>query len=254
MARATPEWVITEDFDDVDLGVIATGKEGEVGLVERVAHDGARSHLIARKRYRPRKVTRKGELQELGFERVPTRIVEPEDEAEHMLRSALRRRHLSASQRAALALELADYHLVREQADKRRRANLRQTPDVATLPPRGERSREYAARVSGAGPRTVQDAATVREADPALFKEIVAGTLPAHRAAQRVRRERRYAEIGSAPAASQRPLRPDLTRPGGSETPRPSTRRRTTTRRFRWMRSRSWRYQRPRLPVSSCGP
>jgi len=93
--------------------------------------------------------------QELGFERVPTRIVEPEDEAEHMLRSALRRRHLSASQRAALALELADYHLVREQADKRRRANLRQTPDVATLPPRGERSREYAARVSGAGPRTV---------------------------------------------------------------------------------------------------
>ena len=71
MARATPDWVITEDYDDVDLGVIATGKEGEVGLVERVAHDGIRSHLIARKRYRPRAV-RKGELQELGFERAPT--------------------------------------------------------------------------------------------------------------------------------------------------------------------------------------
>jgi N6-adenosine-specific RNA methylase IME4 len=135
---------------------------------------------------------------ELGFEQVPTRIVEPEDEAEHMLRSALRRRHLSASQKAALALELADYHLVRQQADQRRRANLRQATDVATLPPRGER--EYAARVSGAGERTVQDAATVREADPTLFAAIKAGTLPAHRAAQRVRRERRYAEIGSAPA------------------------------------------------------
>jgi RIO kinase 1 len=72
LARATPDWVITEDFDDVDLGVIATGKEGEVGLVERVAHDGFRSHLIARKRYRPRKITHKGELQELGFERAPT--------------------------------------------------------------------------------------------------------------------------------------------------------------------------------------
>jgi RIO kinase 1 len=71
MARATPDWVITEDFDDIDLGVIATGKEGEVGLVERVAHDGVRSHLIARKRYRPRSV-RKGELQALGFERAPT--------------------------------------------------------------------------------------------------------------------------------------------------------------------------------------
>jgi N6-adenosine-specific RNA methylase IME4 len=136
---------------------------------------------------------------ELGLERLPTRIVEPDDEHEHMLRSALRRRHLTASQRAALALELADYHLVREQADARKRANLRQAPDVATLQPRGERSREYAARVSGAGERTVQDAATVREADPALFKEIMAGTLPANRAAQQVRRARRYAEIGSAP-------------------------------------------------------
>src|SRR6185436_909435 len=71
LARVTPDWVITEDFDDVDLGVIATGKEGEVGLVERVAHDGVRSHKIARKRYRPRTV-RKGELQALGFERAPT--------------------------------------------------------------------------------------------------------------------------------------------------------------------------------------
>jgi RIO kinase 1 len=71
LARAIPDWVITEDFDDTDLGVIATGKEGEVGLVERVAHDGTRSHLIARKRYRPRTV-RKGELQALGFERAPT--------------------------------------------------------------------------------------------------------------------------------------------------------------------------------------
>jgi RIO kinase 1 len=71
LARATPDWVITEDFDDVDLGVIATGKEGEVGLIERIAHDGSRSHLLARKRYRPRTVS-KGELQALGFERAPT--------------------------------------------------------------------------------------------------------------------------------------------------------------------------------------
>src|SRR5205823_7706590 len=72
LARETPDWVITEYFDDIDLGVIATGKEGEVGLVERVAHDGRRSHLLARKRYRPRTVTHKGELKELGFERAPT--------------------------------------------------------------------------------------------------------------------------------------------------------------------------------------
>lgn len=136
---------------------------------------------------------------ELGLERVPTRVLEPEDELEHMLRSALRRRHLTASQRAALAIELDDYRAVRERADKRRRSNLRQAADVATLPPRDERSREYAARLAGVGARTVQDVETVREADPDLFEAIKAGTIPAHRAAQRVRRQRRYAEIGSAP-------------------------------------------------------
>src|SRR5215831_10077808 len=38
---------------------------------------------------------------ELEIELVPVRIVTPEDEVEHMLRAALNRRHLSASQRAA---------------------------------------------------------------------------------------------------------------------------------------------------------
>ena len=71
MARTVPLWVINEDFVDADLGVLKTGKEAEIGLVERTTIDGARS-LLARKRYRPRKITHKGELQELGFERAPT--------------------------------------------------------------------------------------------------------------------------------------------------------------------------------------
>jgi RIO kinase 1 len=72
VARAVPDWLITDLYIDTDLGVIATGKEGEVGLVERAERDGDRSHLLARKRYRPRTVTKKGELQALGFERAPT--------------------------------------------------------------------------------------------------------------------------------------------------------------------------------------
>ena len=72
MARAIPAWLITDFYTDTDLGVIATGKEGEVGLVERTARDDDRSHLLARKRYRPRTISHKGELQELGFERAPT--------------------------------------------------------------------------------------------------------------------------------------------------------------------------------------
>jgi RIO kinase 1 len=72
LARTVPLWVIDEDFVDAELGVLKTGKEAEIGLVERTSLDGARSHLLARKRYRPRKVTAKGELQALGFERAPT--------------------------------------------------------------------------------------------------------------------------------------------------------------------------------------
>lgn len=72
MSRPVPDWVIVDEFVDHELGVIATGKEGEVGLVERESLDGDRSHLLARKRYRPRTISHKGELQALGFERAPT--------------------------------------------------------------------------------------------------------------------------------------------------------------------------------------
>jgi RIO kinase 1 len=63
-------WLIAdpEPYVDHDLGSIKTGKEAEVFLVERVAPDG-RSCLLAHKRYRPRAVRYKGELQELGFQR-----------------------------------------------------------------------------------------------------------------------------------------------------------------------------------------
>ena len=65
-----PAWLIADPdpYDDYDLGPLKTGKEAEVFLVERVAPDG-RSCLLAHKRYRPRNVAYKGELQALGFQR-----------------------------------------------------------------------------------------------------------------------------------------------------------------------------------------
>lgn len=67
--RPTPEWLISDDVDytDRDLGRVKSGKEAEIFLVERSHHD--RSCLLAHKRYRPRTVTHKGELQALGFQR-----------------------------------------------------------------------------------------------------------------------------------------------------------------------------------------
>src|SRR6478736_6753452 len=68
--RAAPDWLVTDpqDYEEYDLGPLKTGKEAEVFLVERVALDG-RSCLLAHKRYRPREVRYKGELQALGFQR-----------------------------------------------------------------------------------------------------------------------------------------------------------------------------------------
>ena len=65
-----PNWLIAspDPYDEYDLGPLITGKEAELFLVERVAPDG-RSCLLAHKRYRPRTVSAKGELEALGFQR-----------------------------------------------------------------------------------------------------------------------------------------------------------------------------------------
>ncbi|MCA1701471.1 MAG: ParB/RepB/Spo0J family partition protein, partial [Actinobacteria bacterium] len=136
---------------------------------------------------------------QLGLEEVPVRVVEPEDEIAFMLLAALRRRHLSASQRAALALELQLYQHEREQARQRSRANLRNSPEVATLPPRGERSRELAARLVDVSPRTIQDALIVRDADPELFEQVKAGEIAVEKAARRIRQQRKREHLDANP-------------------------------------------------------
>jgi N6-adenosine-specific RNA methylase IME4 len=153
---------------------------------------------------------------ELRLDSVPTVTLAPTDELEHMLRRALVRRQLSASQRAALAVKLADITALRAEANERRHANLqRQTGqgveratlltqvgepvERAGLPARGQRTRDHVARISGASPRTVQDALTVADHDPALFERVAAGEISVSTAASKVRRALRDAAI-PAPA------------------------------------------------------
>ena len=66
-----PEWLVAAPYDDVDHGVVKSGKEAQVNLVERIGVDG-RSCLIARKRYLPRTVTHKGQLEAMGVQRAST--------------------------------------------------------------------------------------------------------------------------------------------------------------------------------------
>ena len=66
--RPNPDWLVTEPYEDVDLGALKSGKEAQVSLVERTGIDGA-TVRIARKRYLPRQVTQKGTLEALGVQR-----------------------------------------------------------------------------------------------------------------------------------------------------------------------------------------
>jgi len=68
--RPTPDWLISEPYTDVDLGVVKSGKEAQVNLIERTGD--ASSCLIARKLYLPREVKHKGTLEALGVQRSST--------------------------------------------------------------------------------------------------------------------------------------------------------------------------------------
>jgi hypothetical protein len=48
------------------------------------------------------------------------RVIAPDDEVVYLLGAALNRRHLTASQRAALAVELDQYQQAKTEADARR--------------------------------------------------------------------------------------------------------------------------------------
>jgi N6-adenosine-specific RNA methylase IME4 len=124
---------------------------------------------------------------ELDLASVPVRVVAVENELEHMMRGALTRRHLSESQRAAAVVQLARVQRLRREKRGGRRA---------TLP---GRPRELAAELAGASARTVQDALTVYDEDRELFKRVLAGELPAHRAAEQVRRRRRLQALSDSP-------------------------------------------------------
>jgi N6-adenosine-specific RNA methylase IME4 len=124
---------------------------------------------------------------DLGHESVPIRVVETADELDYMLRAALLRRQLNASQCAALVVEFEGYDELRTEGRERQRANLRQASEVATLPPRGK-TRDLAAGWAGVSARTVQDVVTVHENDKDLFERVKRGELGAALAARRVRR------------------------------------------------------------------
>lgn len=66
-----PEWLVDEPVDENVIGTLRTGKEAQIDLVELIGSDGRRC-TIARKRYLPRTVKTKGQLEAMGVQRVST--------------------------------------------------------------------------------------------------------------------------------------------------------------------------------------
>jgi N6-adenosine-specific RNA methylase IME4/ParB-like chromosome segregation protein Spo0J len=137
---------------------------------------------------------------ELGHELIAVHVVGPDNELEHIFRAALQRRHLDASQRAALALKLVPYEDLRAQARERQHANLRQGAEVATLPARVAQggTRDLVAGLAGTSPRTAQDVITVHEHDLELYEQILRGDRKANTAASEIRQTLRDAELAAA--------------------------------------------------------
>ena len=69
--RPQPDWLVDEPYHDTDLGVLKSGKEAQINLIERRGEDGT-SCLVARKRYLPREVKEKGALEALGVQQAST--------------------------------------------------------------------------------------------------------------------------------------------------------------------------------------
>ncbi len=73
--RPEPPWLIPAPFTDTDLGVLKTGKEAQINLIERrsaTSGEENTSCLLAKKHYLPRQVKTKGELEALGVQRAST--------------------------------------------------------------------------------------------------------------------------------------------------------------------------------------
>jgi ParB-like chromosome segregation protein Spo0J len=132
----------------------------------------------------------------------------------------LRRRHLTQSQLAAIAVDLEE-EIAREAreraADRRARkssggdsARATSGQAAANLPPRTATQKEAlssrgkAARLTGASPRNISTAKSVREADPTLHEAIKRGDTTVHAAAQKIKK--------AAPARKSGP-EPDIERP-----------------------------------------
>ena len=127
----------------------------------------------------------------------------------------LRRRDLTAGQRAAIAVELLPFREREASERKRRLSGLRSNPGgkrtaaevTESSPERGE-AREAAAKATGANPRYVSDMARIKREAPELHEQVKAGKLSVPKAKHEAAKSRHgQADVAANPVtASDEPF------------------------------------------------
>jgi RIO kinase 1 len=117
--RAVPAWLTAGDTTDEVVGLLKTGKEAEVFVVERSAPDG-RSAFLAHKRYRPMELS-KGVLEAGGFSKARTFTADADYLAGRVLGSSRDRR--AVARRSAHGRRVAADRWARDEYDSLVRAH-----------------------------------------------------------------------------------------------------------------------------------
>ena len=122
------------------------------------------------------------------------------------------RRHLTPSQKAAVAVELEPFYAAEakaRQADNARRHNAPNSAIVRPSEPKRKAS-EDAAKATGASPRYTQDAKAIKTASPEVFEKVKQGTVTVSKAKKQVRAAQNAADLVTAQAAVTDAKRADL--------------------------------------------
>ena len=154
----------------------------------------------------------------LKLERVPCLVIRlrgEEARIQYMVEASLTRRHLSASQKAAIVVDL-DAHKeeqaaakARKRAGGRKGGRAKKKKDLARPPEArrktGANSRELLGKRYGVGGRTIQDAIKVSRTAPDLHARVKAGEISLGEALRLLRQRSREEEIVVAPPAAKSP-------------------------------------------------
>lgn len=128
------------------------------------------------------------------------RRVEPHSPLEHVVSRNLVRRHLSESQRAAIAVELLPR--LETEARERQRGGKGGRLLRAQLPEAKGRARDHAGRLVGVSPRYVEDAKTIKATNPGEFEAVKSGKKTLSEVMRELKRNEREAAKFNVPRIS----------------------------------------------------